>query len=371
VSLSPADDLPIHQAAEVIRHPATSDRNFYDRYYFMLHSSSDELMLVFGMGQYPNLSVQDAFALVRMGTMHRVVRGSRVLGADRLDLSVGPFRIEVLEGMKKVRYVLEPNEHGLSFDVTFTGSAPAVLEQRHYLRQYERLTFNTQRFAQTGHYAGSIKVGDDTIEVKGDRWQGPRDRSWGVRPVGDPDPPGIAASGAEGPAMSMWNYDPMMFDDHSIVYICAEKPDGSRDMEQATRVWADPKKPNEDLGRPEHEHEFISGTRRIKRSKLSFPNAPGGALEIEVTPMINAHIGVATGYAPEPDWKHGMYQGDLVVQGVDLDTEKDAERFAVPMVDAASKFETNEGKTGYGLHEYMFLGPFPKYTLTGMLDGAP
>ena len=96
MSLSPADDYPIHQTAEVIRHPATSDRNFYDRYYFMLHSSSDELMLIFGMGQYPNLSVQDAFALVRMDTMHRVVRGSRALGPYRMDLNVGPFHIEIL-----------------------------------------------------------------------------------------------------------------------------------------------------------------------------------------------------------------------------------------------------------------------------------
>src|ERR1700686_2546766 len=97
-ALSPLDDYPVHQAAEGIRHPATSDRNFYDRYYFMLHGSDDDLMLVTGMGQYPNLSVQDAYALVRRGSLHRVVRASRTLCTDRMDLSVGPFHIEVLEG---------------------------------------------------------------------------------------------------------------------------------------------------------------------------------------------------------------------------------------------------------------------------------
>jgi hypothetical protein len=370
MSLSPADDFPIHQAAEVIRHPATSDRNFYDRYYFMLHGSSDELMLITGLGQYPNLSVTDAFVLVRRGTMHRVVRASRVLGADRLDTSVGPFKLDVLEGLKRVRYVLEPNEHGVSFELTFTGAIPALLETRHYIRQYERVMFDTQRFAQTGFWEGSITVDGETIDVTRDRWRGARDRSWGVRPVGEPEPPGIQATGAAGPAMSMWNYDPMQFDDYSIVYICAEKPDGSRDLEHATRVWNDPARPVEHLGRPEHDHEFVSGTRRIKRSTLSFPDAPGGPLEIEVTPMIDSHIGVATGYAPEPDWKHGMYQGDLAVQGVALDTAKDADRFW-GIVDAAARFETNTGDVGYGLHEYMFLGPFPKYGLTGMLDGAP
>ena len=62
--LSPLDDYPVHQIAEPIRHVATSDRNFYDRYYFNLHGCSDELFLVMGLGQYPNLGTTDAFAVV-------------------------------------------------------------------------------------------------------------------------------------------------------------------------------------------------------------------------------------------------------------------------------------------------------------------
>ena len=46
MTLSPLDDYPVHQAAQVIRHPVTSDRNFYDRYYFNCHPCSDELMLI-------------------------------------------------------------------------------------------------------------------------------------------------------------------------------------------------------------------------------------------------------------------------------------------------------------------------------------
>ena len=174
MSLSPGDDYPIHQAAEVLRHPATSDKNFYDRYYFMLTSSSDELMMIMGFGQYPNLSVQDAFGLFRRGTTHKVVRASRALGADRMDTTVGPFRIEVLEGLEKVRYVLEPNEHGLAFDLTFSGVVPAILEARHYIRQYERVLFDTQRFAQQGQWTGSINVGDETIDVSGEKFRGAR-----------------------------------------------------------------------------------------------------------------------------------------------------------------------------------------------------
>src|SRR3954471_2476885 len=99
-SLSSWDDFPVHQIADTVRHAGTSDRNFYDRYYFNLHGSSDELFMVMGLGQYPNLGVQDAFACVKRGEHHHVVRASRELG-DRMDTSVGPFRVEVLEGLQK------------------------------------------------------------------------------------------------------------------------------------------------------------------------------------------------------------------------------------------------------------------------------
>ena len=132
MTLSPLDDYPVHQAALPIRHPATSDRNFYDRYYFNCHAGTDELMLIIGLGQYPNLGVTDAFALARHGDTHRVVRASRELGIDRMDTSVGPFRVQVIEGLRSLRVVLEPNEYDLEFDLTLgwrhprAGRAPAL-----------------------------------------------------------------------------------------------------------------------------------------------------------------------------------------------------------------------------------------------------
>jgi len=48
--LSAMDDYPLHQIAEPIRFVGTSDRNFYDRYYFNLHASSGDLFMVMGLG---------------------------------------------------------------------------------------------------------------------------------------------------------------------------------------------------------------------------------------------------------------------------------------------------------------------------------
>ncbi len=58
--LGPFDEFLAHQTSETFDHVGTSDRNFYDRYYFNMHSSSDELFVITGLGQYPNLGVTDA-----------------------------------------------------------------------------------------------------------------------------------------------------------------------------------------------------------------------------------------------------------------------------------------------------------------------
>lgn len=62
MTLSPLDDYPVHQIPEVMRHVGTSDRNFYDRYYFNAFPLTGDTMLIVGLGQYPNLGVTDAFA---------------------------------------------------------------------------------------------------------------------------------------------------------------------------------------------------------------------------------------------------------------------------------------------------------------------
>ncbi|XRQ11425.1 hypothetical protein ACN3XK_11225 [Actinomadura welshii] len=364
MTLSPLDDYPIHQAPEVMRHVTTSDRNFYDRYYFNAHPCSDELMLIIGIGQYPNLGVMDAFAVVRHGPVHKVVRASRELGADRMDTTVGPFRVEVIEGLKRLRVVLDDNEHGLAFDLTWEGTIPATLEPPHYLRWQERVIFDSRRLAQTGRWTGAITIDGETVEATPDRWWGSRDRSWGIRPVGEPEPAGIQANNA---GTFYWLYTPMQFEDHSILCIVQEDEKGRRILEEATRVWPD--REPEYLGRPEYLPVYAEGTRDVREAVLRFAPPGGRAFEVRATPILPVHLMVGTGYGLEPDWKHGMYQGrDLKVQGVTYDVRKpdDAARMW-GLVDAVARYEYADGAeptdetTGYGLFEYWALGPHPSF----------
>ena len=367
MTLSPLDDYPVHQTALPIRHVATSDRNFYDRYYFNCHQGTDELMLVIGLGQYPNLGVTDAFALARHGTTHRVVRASRELGIDRMDTTVGPFRVEVIEGLRTLRVVLEPTEHDLEFDLTWEGIIPAQAEPRHFIRQQERVIFDSVRLAQTGRWTGYVRSGDEEFIVTPERWRGSRDRSWGVRPVGEGEPPGIQS---KNPAQFYWMYAPMQFEEFAILAIVQEDAAGNRLLEEAVRVWPQSAgRPPQQLGRPEYRPQYVPGTREVQTATITFSPPDGAPLEVAVRPVLPVSLMVGTGYGLEPDWKHGMYQGpDVVVQSVCYDLTRPEDKARMwGMIDSVATFECREDGlriSGAGLFEYWPFGPHAPTGLT-------
>ncbi|WP_200175459.1 hypothetical protein [Tomitella cavernea] len=385
------DDYPVHQIAEVIRHVGTSDRNFYDRYYFNCAPRLDgegpagadaPFLLIIGMGQYPNLGTADAFAVLRRGDDHLVVRASKALGEDRMDTAVGPLRIEVIEGLRRLRVVLEPSPDNpdLSFDLTFTADAPAHLETRHFDRSLGRVTFDTQRFVQTGTWSGSITVAQQTVPVTDAGWAGNRDRSWGVRPVGEAEPPGRRAEPAETErACFFWIYAVLRFSEFVIITILQEDADGARIVEDAVRLWRAPGRAPEPLALPEHSLRFVPGGREVAGAELTFQRRDGAGglgepLRIECTPSVAGYIGVGTGYGLEQDWRHGMWQGPLAVQQLRRAVPEIApwERMLCP-VDNIAWCELTEGgrtESGEGLFECAVIGAYPRYGFHGLGDVA-
>src|SRR5258708_7614664 len=253
MTVSTWDDYPVHQASEWIAHPATSDRNFYDRYYFNAFDTGGDWIAVMGLGQYPNLGVTDAFATVRVGDKQNVVRASRPL-EDRSDTTIGPIRVEVLKPLERLRFVVEPTEHTVGMDMGGEGPGPAAPEPAQFIRHGSRVMFDTQRLAQMGSWSGALSVEGRDLKVDPKTTWGSRDRSWGVRPVGEKEPDGIRL-GANVMGGGMWSYFPMRFEDHSLCYICSGRADGVRTLEQAQRVWLDGRV--EELGRTEHDHRFV------------------------------------------------------------------------------------------------------------------
>lgn len=368
--LTNLDDFPIHQTSEPMRHAATSDRNFYDRYYFNGFDHDGTVMFVAGLGVYANLGVIDAFVLVFHEGQHRVVRASGALdAADRLRPSVGPISIEVIEPLQTLRLRCADNEWGITLDATWTGSMPAFEEPRHYIRENGRTIFDTMRLAQTGGWQGTLSIPGSTFTLSPQSWWGTRDRSWGIRPVGESEPAGIRASN---PFSWFWIYTPIRFDDHSLMVIMQERPDGSRVMEEATRIWNDGR--IDHLGRPDHALRYRPGTRFVTGGDITITAPDGRRIDLEIEPLVPVHIGIGTGYGYDTDWRHGMWQGPLKVEHFALDTTKpeDAARL-FGIVDASARFRYTdlEGHRheGYGLFETMAIGPHHRYGFVDMLDG--
>lgn len=362
--LSPLDDLPIHQVPEPVRMVGTSDRNFYDRYYFNAYAPEHGIFLIAGMGQYPNLGTIDAFVAVRRGDTQHVVRASRELGADRSDTTVGPFTVEVLVGLKRLRFACadDAGERDVELDLTFTGSVPAILEPRHYYRNHARVASDTMRLAQLGTWTGRLRLGAEELEVEPAGWTGCRDRSWGVRPVGEPEPRGIRD--ALPPPGFFWIWVTVRFDDFAIILIVHEDRAGHRVLEEAVQIF--PEETGRDpvhLGSPGHEIEFVGDTRYPARARLTFTHPGGAPGHLDVEPLLAAHTTLGCGYGNDPEWIHGMYHGPgPVVQSRTFDlTDPDVQRRGRGVTDHAARFTLDDGRVAYGLFEFTILGPYDRY----------
>ena len=370
--LSPMDDFLAHQTPDTFDHVYTGDRNFYDRYYFNCHGCDDELFLITGMGQYPNLGVIDAFVTVSYKNTHYAVRASRELGHDRLDTSVGPFSVEVLEGLQKLRIKCEPNEHGVNFDLVFDGFVPALEEPVTYRRTGNRLTEHTTRFAQVGLYSGFIEVDGHRMEVTPDRWKGARDHSWGVRPnVGEMEPEGIKSKYRDFETFGHFhNWIPMQFNDYMIKVYFDEDGQGNRMMEEAVKV---PKigidEPIIHLGSPKHEITYKSGTREITQTVLTFAHSD---LRAVGTPLRTNYLLGGSGYNPGQPHSLGCYQGPLKVEGERWDMSE-PEQFAQiqGLNEMLCRWELSNGDIGYGMHENCAFGIYTPYGFDSWEAVAP
>ena len=365
MTLSQWDDYPVHQAPELIRHPATSDRNFYDRYYFNLHPARLNGSLSSASASTPISAWSTPSSMCAAATISTSSAVSQPLG-DRRDTSVGPFRVEVIEPLRRLRVVVEPTEHPVAMDMTWEGHIPAVAEPRQFLRGREKVIFDTQRLVQTGTWSGTMSVDGEEVAVSSEQYWGNRDRSWGIRPVGEPELGGVRANDLV--LAGMWNYFPMQFDDHAILYTCHEQDDGARPLVQAERVWSDPERGVEELGRSEHQHRIEPGTRVVQSSLIRFPET---GIEVECESILPNFVSVGTGYGIDADWRHGMYHGpDPVVEGLTLEVDEIRAIGQYGIVDHLARF-TYEGNVGFGLLEQGFFGPYRHYGMTDGAMGAP
>lgn len=373
--LTPLDDYLVHQTPETVDRVATSDRNFYDRYYFNAHTLDGDAFLVVAMGLYPNIGVIDAFATAVIDNKTQyVLRASRELNSDRLQTHAGPIGVEVLEGLRRLRVWAEPNEHGLSFDLTFEG-VTFPFEEPHFLRRAgSRVVMDYTRLTQNGRWTGTFTAGGRTYDVAPDTWWGARDHSWGIRPVGGGEPPSAPPPG-QGSFGFFWTWTPVQFDDACIMYTCSEDPDGSR-WHAAAELLHPYKRERapEQLVVVGHDIMLVPGTRTFERGTLHMARRDGTPVKMTLEPKSTLYMAGA-GYAYMGGWRHGQYHGPLAVEGEVWDlTDTARTQKLMGQTETVCDY-TVEGLgdlgTGHGIFEFLLLGSYEPYGFKNFNDVAP
>jgi hypothetical protein len=345
-------------------YPVTGDRGFYDRCYFNGFDRAGDILLVTGLGVYPNLGVIDAYASVKQGSRVVSVHASDALGDNRMAQSVGPYRIEVIEPLQKIRLVCDGDDLGVGFDITWDGSFPAQQEPQHIVRNGTKLMLDGCRFTQVGTWTGELRVEGRRIDVRPDRWVGARDRSWGIRPVGEKEPPGRWA--AENTGGMWWLYVPLRFDDFGIIVIAQEEADGTRVLNDARRIFpASTGRAAEQLGWPEVDITYRSGTRHPERAVIHLTDRNRKPLELEIETLFEMPLGPGTGYGGD-EWTHGKWMGRGWTEGVAHDWSEPALAARTPfMLHDHIGHATLDGAEGWGLFEHASIG---RHDPTGFAD---
>lgn len=363
--ITKGDDYPLHQTPEPVAYTA-ANRNFYDRFFFNGYDRSGEVFFAAAMGVYPYVNVLDgAFSVVVDGVQHNVY-GSRVLHMERMDTQVGAIAVHIDSPLEVLRLTCDDKDNGITADLTFTRNTLPHEEPRFTRRVGTQVMMDVTRMTQFGTWAGWIEVKGRRIEVQPNEFRGCRDRSWGIRGIGQPD--SQPNPYADGPQF-YWLWAPLMFDDFATHYFVNDDAEG--------RAWNSNGIVIPYLGNdaPTVRHWKIDvaykpGTRHAARAGIEFETVAGDAWHFELKPKWHFYMR-GIGYT-HPHWKHGTYHGEL---------ETGYDEFVVAEVEPSDlhiqamcdvELTTPDGTLkGQGVLEQLIVGPHAPSGFTETMDFAP
>lgn len=363
--LTKGDDYPLHQTPEPVAYAGT-DRNFYDRYFFNGYSGDGSLFFAAAMGLYPQLDIIDAsFCLLIDGVQHNI-RASRRLGSERLDLAVGPVRIEIVEPLRQLRLTVSDNDSPVTADIVFTARHAPIEEPRFTRRNGPRMFMDYTRMTQSGSWSGTIRCDGRDHALSGGTHFGTRDRSWGIRPVGAPEsqPP---------PAGSLpqfyWLWAPLNFPGHATFFHTNDDAEGAgwnrRAVVDALENGAT------DYDQTPYEVRYAGETRRVESLLVSL--TPDGEATLRIEPVGPDFHMSGLGYT-HPVWGHGMDHGGPetaydTIAAADADPHQQL-HWHIQAFARATLTLAGEEHRGHGVLEQLLIGPHAPSGFSGLLDPA-
>ncbi|MGI9294421.1 MAG: hypothetical protein ACR2PS_10605 [Pseudomonadales bacterium] len=370
--LSIYDDYPIHQGSAPVATPATTDRNFFERYWFNGYHKEGEYIFAISQSVAPNRRVMDgAFSVVLDGVQHSF-HASCLNTPHRNRTVVGPFSVEVVSPLRELRVKLEPNDTGIACDLLFKARTAAVLEPRNKMEVDGVEIIDHSRLTQFGRWEGWIKVNNNHIELRREETYGVRDRSWGIRPIGEPHG---GYPGSKIPQV-YWLWAPLHFDEcctHFALFENSEGEQGKGTGGVVIRTHDDQEVPIESDCEAEHMASVSQkiwlkpGIRQVERAEVTLTPDNGQKRSISLEPLgqlIHLH---GVGYMHQ-EWGHGMWKGEnvhasesWVLDEVDLTDPR--------FVHQQHVCRATMGKQeGLGVLEQFFLGEHEPSGFVGLMD---
>ncbi len=370
--LNRLDDYPIHQTPEPIAVPATSDRNVYDRTWFNGYSPDGSQYFGVGMAVYPHREILDgAFSTVERGGRQHAFYGSRRAPLERTDMHVGPFRIEIVEPLRRTRVILDENESGIACDVTFSARSAPIEEARQTLWSGHRRWMDATRFDQFGIWTGTVQHPDGEFTVE--EWCGTKDRSWGVRPVGERETGGAPHV----PSGIFFLWAPLIWDDHVSHAIFFDGPNGeplvregieAQLYDSESQIPSDMSNDEVRMATAAHRVTYQAGTRLAASAEIDLVRLGGDVRTISLEPLLRFQMkGLGYGH---PVWKQGSWHDQLAIGSESFEPAEldllEPENIHVQQVVRATDGE----RVGIGVLEQIVIGPYAPAGFSEYFDGA-
>lgn len=354
------DDYPIHQTAQPVAVPSTSDRNFYDRFWFNGFVGDGSLYFSVAMGFYPNRRVMDAGFSVLVDGRQYCLHVSGDLPVDRANTTLGPVKVQTIIPMRRHRVIISAPERGFEAELAFEAGTGTHEEDRQILTDGVQLSMDVTRMSQFGSWSGWIKVKGKRIELDPQVTNGTRDRSWGIRPCGENGgrPHGWASQFYFGWSQTFWKdfiLHGVMFADRKGDIVIGSGGTIPRVPKGDEPVFA--RDTGEIAATPvSYDFHYQPNSRRLRKATLRFRRPGGEIWEAQYEPLVSfAMAGV--GYF-HPTWGHGCWKGD---DAIDDETwvvsDMDITQPHLFHVQQVCKVTLNGDQRSVGILEHTAFGP--------------
>jgi hypothetical protein len=298
---------------------------------------------------------------------------SRLAPVDPSETVVGPARLEITEPFRRLRYVVEPNETGISCDLRWRSRVGALLEDHTVLTDGRAPIVDMDRFVQFGTWEGTVTVDGEVTELRHDEVVGTRDRSWGVRPVGAP-----AAGRPSSSPPDAWLWAPIHFTDECVVAGWFQRPGGAFHRPDGHRVAVvDPVPETVSLEGEEvtrldpvgQRLTFRPGSRWVTSASIDLVGPDAQPVVLELEPLLRFDM-LGLGYQSR-EWGHGLWHGELEIGREDWRTDEVSPQDPTHQhVHHLVRARMGEAE-GVGIFEQIIFGPHSQFGFRDLLDGAP